>query len=366
MAKMQRWIDLLAALLRRNYPVSLDELKQDVPGYLRTPTLTALRRTFERDKDELRRFGVPLATVEDGAGEVMGYQLKREHFYLPYLTVLRDGRTSSPRRVQGHYGYNALKTLSFEPDELQAIREAGVRVRRLDVAALTELAESALRKLAFDLPTDVIVREEVRPYASAVLEADERTVPPRRRISDVFEILDQALVRRKRVTIRYAGMTAGATTRDVMPYGLFFLGHHWYLAAKDSADGPVKNFRVSRIATAQVNDQKPGVPDYDIPATFRLPEHARSREAWQLGDTAGLEVVVRFTGPSGPTAAARRLGEPVADEPDSRRFQVRRLDVFARWLLSFAGEAEPVSPPELVDAYRALAEQTLATYTGTP
>jgi proteasome accessory factor B len=366
MAKMQRWIDLLAALLRRNYPVPLEELKQDVPGYLKAPTLAALRRTFERDKDELRRFGVPLATVEDGAGEVVGYQLKREHFYLPYLTVLRDGRPSSPRRVQGHYGYNALKTLSFEPDELQAIGEAGARVRRLGVAALTELAESALRKLAFDLPTDVIVRAEVAAFASRTPEADELTPSPRRRVSDVFEILDQALVRRKRVTIRYVGMTAGTTTRDVMPYGLFFLGHHWYLAAKDSADGPVKNFRVNRIVTALMNDQKPGVPDYDIRASFRLTEHARSREAWQLGDGAGLEAIVRFTGSSGPTVAARRLGEPVADQPDRRRFQVRRLDVFARWLLSFAGEAEPVAPPELVDAYRALAEQTLATYAGIP
>jgi predicted DNA-binding transcriptional regulator YafY len=269
--------------------------------------------------------------------------------------------------VQGQYGYNALKTLSFEPDELQALGEAGVRVRRLEVAALTELAESALRKLAFDLPTDVILREPVAAYASAVLEADEVTLSPRRRVSDVFDVLDQALVKRKRVTIRYAAMAGGATTtRDVLPYGLFFLGHHWYLAARDSADGPVKNFRVSRIATAQMNDQKPGAPDYDIPATFRLTEHARSREAWQLGDTAGLEVVVRFTGASGPTAAARRLGDPVAGEPDSRRFQVRRLDVFARWLLSFAGEAEPVAPPELVEAYRALAERTLATYAGTP
>ena len=115
---------------------------------------------------------MPLATVEDGAGEVMGYQLKREHFYLPYLTVLRDGRTSSPRRVKGQYGYNALKTLSFEPDELQAIREAGVRVRRLEVAALTELAESALRKLAFDLPTDVTLREEV-----ARVRRDARSAP---------------------------------------------------------------------------------------------------------------------------------------------------------------------------------------------
>jgi len=380
MAKMQRWIDLLAALLKRNYPIPLEELKQEVPGYLKTPTLLALRRTFERDKDELRRFGVPLATVKDDAGEVLGYQLKREHFYLPYLTVLRDGRPSSPRKVKGHYGYHALQTLSFEPDELQAVSEAAVRVRRLGIAALTELAESAMRKLAFDLPTDVSRLEQPRAVyqaldadiqpRSGVLRlsgtVDRRTPPPKPRLSDIFERLDLALTKRKCVTITYTTGAGAASTRDVMPYGLFFLGHHWYLAARDSADGPVKNFRVSRIEDAEVNAAKPGEPDYVIPSTFRLPEHARSREAWELGDTAFIEAIVRFSGSSGPTVAARRLGEPIADAPECRRFQVRRIDVFARWLLSFAGEAEPISPPELVEAHRALADRTLAIYAGTP
>jgi hypothetical protein len=31
-------------------------------------------------------------------------------------------------------------------------------------------------------------------------------------------------------------------------------------------------------------------------------------------------------------------------------------------VLSFAGEAEPVSPPELVAAYRTVAQETLAAY----
>jgi hypothetical protein len=45
-----------------------------------------------------------------------------------------------------------------------------------------------------------------------------------------------------------------------------------------------------------------------------------------------------------------------------RRFTVRREDAFARWLLSFSGEALPLSPAELVDRYRELAGETLALY----
>ncbi len=43
-----------------------------------------------------------------------------------------------------------------------------------------------------------------------------------------------------------------------------------------------------------------------------------------------------------------------------RRFQVRRIDSFARWLLSFAGDLEPVSPAQVVDEYAGLVRETLA------
>ena len=43
---------------------------------------------------------------------------------------------------------------------------------------------------------------------------------------------------------------------------------------------------------------------------------------------------------------------------DRRRFRVRRLDAFARWLLSFAGDARPVAPQSLADLY---AEQVART-----
>jgi len=61
--------------------------------------------------------------------------------------------------------------------------------------------------------------------------------------------------------------------------------------------------------------------------------------------------------------AAARLGAEVKDHPDRRRFQVRRVDAFARWLLSLAGDATPVAPPELVEEYRRVARATAEVYT---
>lgn len=360
MSKIRRWVDLMAALLRRHGAATLEELAADVPGYLgylseSRRTREAARRTFERDKDELRTFGVPIVTDDDEHGEVRGYLLRRDHFYLPYLTVLRDGRATKPKRID-RYGYRSLALLSFEPDELEAVAAAAERVKRLGDPMLADLATSALRKLAFDLPVDAALAEPQPEWAG-------RAPPPDQ--GATLEALDEAMRRRKLVIMDYYSMGRGAGgTRTVAPYGLFFLGHHWYLAARDEQDGAVKNFRVSRIRSLTVNQRQPATPDFEVPADFDLRAHARSRQAWELGDGETVEAVVEFHGESGPAVAARRLGEPVDGSTERRRFGVRRPDAFARWLLSFAGEVVPVSPPELVRLYRDLAAASLAAYGG--
>ena len=69
-----------------------------------------------------------------------------------------------------------------------------------------------------------------------------------------------------------------------------------------------------------------------------------------------------FDARSGPARAAARLGAPVRGHADRRKFQVRRVDAFARWLLSLAGDATPLAPPELVAEYRAVARATAEIY----
>src|SRR5688572_17548812 len=218
--KIQRWIDLLAALLRHHYPVTFEQLIRDVPAYAAEQKEESRRRTFERDKDELRRFGVPIETVPAGDGEPQGYRLRVRDFYLPYLAVRSQG-AAKPRKLDP-YGYRSLPALSFEPEELAAVAEAAARVRELGDPLLAEHAESAMRKLACDLPVDAAGRE------------DTRLVPPRGKPSpDLLVALDQALERRKRVTFEYRTMGSNSSgRRTVEPFGLFFLNQHWYLAAR--------------------------------------------------------------------------------------------------------------------------------------
>ncbi len=123
-SKTQRWLDVIAYLLGRRLPVTVEEIMQAVPAYAATAregdftAMASARRMFERDKDELRKMGIPLETREysvDGL-EQLGYSLARRDFYLPYLGILSGAGTGMPR--------------AGAPDVPLSPEEAGLRLRR--------------------------------------------------------------------------------------------------------------------------------------------------------------------------------------------------------------------------------------------
>ena len=348
-SKLQRWTDLIAALLARTYPVTFDQLAREVPAYadgLDASLKQTVKRAFERDKDELKAFGVPIEVVSIDEGENTGYRLNPKRFYLPYITLARE--SARPERPPG---YRAIPETEFEPDEIETLVHALKRIDALGDPMLQDDASAALAKIAFDLPM-----LPAAPVDVMILGSDR--VPP-----DIFDALSHALRRRKSATFSYRAPATGVNTpRTVRPYGLFFVHAHWYLAGFDPERDAVRNFRVSRMADVKVNKAQPQTHDFDIPATFRLQEHARSRVAWDLGDGVPLTAEVRFTGSSGAARAAASSGDAVEGADDVRSFAVRRLDTFARWLVSLAGEAVPLSPPELVTAWRDLTRRTLELY----
>jgi predicted DNA-binding transcriptional regulator YafY len=359
--KLQRWVDLLAALLTRHRHAPFEELAKDVPGYdLANGKHDSVLRTFERDKDELRRFGVPIETVKDSDGETLGYRIDRKAFYLPYLVVSgRERDAQSPRKVS-HDGYRSLQTLAFEPDELDAIIAAATRVRALGDPILAAEADAGIRKLALDLPLGAVLDDALgAPDLAQPLLLEPKARPD----AAAFEWLSDALARRKRVTFDYYSMERDEQSRRaVEPYGLFFVSSHWYLAARDVDRGALRNFRLSRVSGIEVNSKKSQTADYDVPADFSLREHARSREPWEIGGGDATNAVVEFVAMTGATMAALHLGRAVEGGDNRREFEVRRLDAFARWLLSFGGDARPIQPPELCAEYARVAASALERY----
>lgn len=347
--KLQRWVDLLAALLGRRVPVTFDELAREIPAYSHAAApdcppkeRASIKRAFERDKRELRELGVPIETIDNTAnGEEAGYRVRTTEFYLPYLSVAGRRGATRPLKID-QYGYRALASLTFDADELRAVVEGAARAKQLGNGALDADVDSALRKLACDLPV----------HGVAAPNHVHMVQPRARPTTEALEALARALHARRRVTFDYHAFDYDHVShRTAEPYGLFFLNTHWYLAARDVDKSAMRNFRVSRMSAVKPQSADKERPDYAIPADFHLREHAQSRNAWELGDGEAIDAVVEFRGQSGATRAAAALGQPADDNPDRRAFRVRRPDAFVRWLLSFAGEAIPVSPVSIVEPW---------------
>ncbi len=376
-SKTQRWLDLIAFLVKHHFPVSFDQVMEGVPAYARkyhddaggrTADDTAresVRRMFERDKDELRALGMPLETVtytiEYGTEQTTGYRLATRDFYLPYLRIIEagggEGGGGEAGAGGGAGGPAVPGEIHLDRDLAADAVDALERAAGLPGFALAADARSALRKLAFDLDVDDL-------GGAPVLYVDR---PGTAELRDRMALLTGAVRGRKRVRFRYHGIYRGEPTdRDVAPYGLLFRHGHWYLIGHDALRDDVRVFRLGRMEDVDVNRRAPGTPDYDVPADFRLADYAQ-RESWELGpdDEPGLRARVRFAFPASLWAGRNRYGDLVHDLPGGgalREFDVHQVSPFLRWLQSFAGEAIVASPPELRDEQVDLARRTAALY----
>jgi predicted DNA-binding transcriptional regulator YafY len=361
--KVQRWMDLIALLVGRRIPLTAEEIMERVPAYHEkwsgsTKDRESVRRTFERDKDELRELGIPLHTVtyriNYGVEELEGYRLDRADFYLPYLRLLAETvpASASPRIEKGE--------VALTEEEVQLAVDSLQRVADLPAFPFAAEARSAFRKLAYDLDLDRFAAPPVIWLAP----------PEKEEVRDRLRLLSRALFTRKRITFRYHGIYRGETTdRDVAPYGLFFQ-RDWYLVGHDAVREAVRVFRVARMEEVLPNPRAPKNPDYEIPPGFRVDE-LMEREAWELGgeEVGALHAAVRFTFPFSIQAEHFSWGDLIEEHPDGstiRRFEVRQPDTFLRWILSHEGEADVVSPPELRGALTDLAREIAALYSTEP
>jgi predicted DNA-binding transcriptional regulator YafY len=128
-------------------------------------------------------------------------------------------------------------------------------------ASADPAARSALRKLARALPATF--RTDAEAAAEAVIVDSARWGDRGRLRPAVVEVLQDAVVRRRKVMIDYANRTNGRAQRLVDPWGLVDKDGVWYLIA--GTEKGQRTFRVDRIIEATVTDIAG-----DRPADFAL------------------------------------------------------------------------------------------------
>ena len=345
MTKTERWLNLLAFLLERRYPVPREEILSQVEDYKsdwvggNEKAKESVRRKFERDKKELRALGVviePLTArvmAEHAGQEVEAYLLKARDFYLPYLKVRKP---RGPRETSPPY---FLSALTLEPDDLPILRRAAERVAALVDTPLGGSARSALRKLAFDLPELDLTDDDERAFV--------QPTPPE--LSQHFAILRQAVEEQRAVRCVYYSIGRDAEqVRVIEPYGLMLSWGYWYCVARSRERNALRVFRLDRMKNVELVEGSKA--EFTVPRSFSIGAYL-DRAPWELSDENPVTARVRIAFPQSRWVVGERLGKVVKAVTDDAgtefQFQVRSVDAFVRWLLPLGKQVEVLSPPAI-------------------
>ncbi len=295
MSRLERLLNLTAALLTATRPLSRDDLHERVPGYPPDDAKGSFRRAFERDKEALRDMGIPVV-VEPVPGTdppIDGYRIPRDQY--------------------------ALRDPGLEPDELAAINLAAAAVQ-LEGLRGTE----ALWKLGGS-------------PVGASTDQSLAAIPTIPALGPLFAAVSE----RSRVTFGYRG-----EVRRVDPHRLSFTRGHWYLDGYDHDRQALRQFRLDRL------EGDVGVGPSD---SFERPpaSGAEPPRPWEMGDEAPLEARLRVDADLAGWAVDHLGPEAlVVTGPDGSvelALRVTNREAFRSFVIGFLDHAEILAPPELRD-----------------
>ncbi len=118
-------------------------------------------------------------------------------------------------------------------------------------------ARAALRKLVQALPSTF--RADAQAAATATMIDPTGWGQPDRRRPELVNVLQTAVVGRRKIRLTYADRAAERTQRLVDPWGLVDKDDVWYLVA--GTDRGQRSFRVDRIIAAEPTEQTAPRPD---------------------------------------------------------------------------------------------------------
>lgn len=292
MNRLERLLNLVAALLAAERPLGREELRERVPGYAEGDA--SFRRAFERDKDTLRAMGIPILIEQLDAGDAAageGYRIPKEHYYLP-----------DPE---------------LAPDELAALHVAATAVRLEGVEA-----GEAIWKLGGSPLGDI------GPEAIAALPGSEH-----------LSIAFGAVAERRTLQFAYRG-----EARTVDAWRLAYRNGHWYLAGWDHDRAAERSFRLDRLTSPPV----PGAP-----GGFERPAQPPRRfpTPWEMGDEDQVQALVRVDADRADQVVERLGADAVVQRDDDGSvvvaLHVTNRAAFRTFVLGLLERAEVVEPPEL-------------------
>jgi len=287
------------------------------------------------------------------------------HFEISVRTVYRDlaalGEAGVPIIGEAGMGYSLMRgyhvpPVMFTENEAAALFLSGEVTQQVADESLRDALRDALLKIRAVLPA------QRRDYVNRLSRSVQVWLPVGSGAPDERQSLmplQQAVVRKQCVSLSYdAGRRGQITDRVVEPLGVVFYGRQWHLIAHCQLRSAVRDFRLDRMDHWEVLEKRfMGHDDFSM-KDF-LAEQIASREV--------TPTVVHFAPGVMERVRTEYYSNSLSETPLSNGWvKVESLTPCTRWmaswLMSYGLDAEVISPEELRDEIRELAEKMVNRY----
>lgn len=288
MKKIERLLNLISALLATEKPLSRHTIRERIPGAY-SENDESFRRTFERDKDELRALGIPIHLEQIPATDppLDGYRIRQSDYEADHPVL------DSEEIAALHLASNLVH---LEGDDLDSPFYKMGGVLQGKAPTLSEIPSESL-----------------------------------------IEVCMQALIEHLTIFFNYKN-----ERREVNPDRLVFSGSKWYLVAYDKNRQNIRHFRLDRIEgeielTSEKFEPSDKVSEIIQEPPWRFGEEEKlielkinkSHAAW------ALEVI-----------GTKAVYEELADGSIILHEVVRDWEIFRTFVFSFLDAAEILKPIE--------------------
>lgn len=229
--KTARLLELVMCLLAAKNGIDRATLRASISGYDSQASDAAFQRTFERDKDDLRKMGMPVETMTDAGGQVIGYCIPRDDFQLPEITLTAEQ-------------WLMLNLAARMWSEATLGRGAQSALRKFEAARTDRARVDGLDESSLEFRLDLQARSSL----------GDSSLP----------IFYDAIRTRTEVRFDYRGLhNSTSVPRRLYAWGVLGRWGGWYVVGHDLDRDDVRVFRTSRISNTPKKVGAAGV--YTIP-----------------------------------------------------------------------------------------------------
>ncbi|MGO8674904.1 MAG: helix-turn-helix transcriptional regulator [Limisphaerales bacterium] len=263
--------------------------------------------------------------------------------------------------------YNPQRFGFFYSEKVDAFPTLQITEGEFIALVIAERALEQYRGTDFEKPLLSAIRkmQQALPDTISLNLADiQQTISFRTRAEpilnlDIFDSLAKATAARQQLQLTYRKPgQAAAEPRVVDPYHLANINGDWFLFGYDHLRKDIRTFVPARIQRI-----KPTGKTFSRPGTFSLEKRLRDSFGVHSGQGA-WDVVIRFD-PCVADFVREKRWHPsqelreLKDGGLEMRMRLSSLSEVERWVLSWAGNAVVVQPPELAGSVRQAAEKIL-------